>query len=241
MAKILLYSIKKDLSHQLQNILGNKFSIIFCGDDDRSLDLKDIQYILAGCDYNCLIDLCANKFIFLYKNRHIPFVIIRPLWIKKIFFEFPGFLLSAFLDISLSNSQKDILNTLKSSEYYPGSSKFPIPPYDPIFKIIELQKIIAEYPLQHHSLSSLSRLLGCSRSWLSFNFHKISGIRLQAFLVRIRCCFALYQILTTNKPIKIISLEAGYKPLYFSQLFRHIFTFSPLVTRKFFSSFFKKF
>jgi len=239
MAKILLYSIKKDLSQQLQNILSNKFAAIFCGADDECLDLSEIQYILVGCDYNCLIDSCAKKFIFLYKNRHIPFVIIRPLCIKEILFPFPGFLLSSFMEIPLSSSQKDILNTLKSSEYYPDSPKFPVPPYDPIFKIIELQKIIAENPLQHYSLSSLSRLLGCSRSWLSLNFHKISGIRLQAFLVRLRCCFALYQILTTNKPIKIISIEAGYKPLYFTQLFRHIFTISPLATRKFFSSSFK--
>jgi len=135
--------------------------------------------------------------------------------------------------------KKNILNRLKGSEYYPGSSKFPLPPYDPIFKIIELQKITAENPLQHYSLGSLTQLLGCSRSWLSFNFHYISGIKLQDFLVRLRCCFALYQILTTNKPIKIISIEAGYKPLYFSQLFRHIFSFSPIATRKFFSSYFK--
>ncbi len=180
------------------------------------------------------MDSCARKFIFLYQNRQIPFAIIRPLCIKESFGEFSGFFLSAFMEQSLSISQERILKLLKDSKCYPGSSKFPVPHYTPLFKIIEAQKKIVEKPLRLYSLTSLAEMLRCSRSWLSSKFQELSGIRLQSFLIKMKCCYALWQILSTDKQIKSIALETGYKPLYFSQLFRSIFKVSPSSARNFF-------
>lgn len=201
--------------------------------DDGSQDLSEVQYIFAGCDYNCALGSCAKKLIFLYQNRHIPFAIIRPLCLKERFGEFSGFFLSAFVEQPLSISQERILKFIKGSKCYAGSSRFLIPAYSPLFKIIKVQREIAENPLELLSLSSLAKMVGCSRSWLSSKFKMFSGIRLQSFLIKMRCCFALWQIISTEKQIKTIASEAGYKPLYFSQLFRKLFKVSPSSIRSF--------
>ncbi len=231
MQKILLYSVKQKLYCLLKNIFKNKVALIFYRENRRSQNLRDIQYIIAGCDYDCVLDRCARKFIFLYQNREIPFAIIRPGFIKESFLEFTCFFLSHFLEKPLSASQEEILMFLKSSTYYSGSSKFPLPPYRPLYKIIEVQREIAEKPLKLNNLSSLAEMLRCSRSWLSSRFSQLAGIRLQTFLIKMRCCYALWQILSTEKEIKSIALEAGYKPLYFSHLFRTVFKISPSSAR----------
>ncbi|MBC7363014.1 MAG: helix-turn-helix domain-containing protein, partial [Candidatus Aminicenantes bacterium] len=50
-----------------------------------------------------------------------------------------------------------------------------------------------------------------------------SGVSLQSYIAKMKCCSALWQIISTDKPIKSIALEAGYEPLYFSKLFHQIF------------------
>ncbi len=233
MQKILLYSVEQNLYRTLENILTNKVSINFYKDNSGSQNLTGIQYIFAGCDYDCALNRCSRKFIFLYQNREIPFAIIRPSFIKERFLEFTCFFISPFLEKLLSVSQERILNLLRNSKYYPGSSKFSVLPYSPLSKIIEVQREIAEKPLKLHSLSSLADMARCSRSWLSSRFYQLAGIRLQIFLIKMRCCYALWQILSTDKQIKSIALEAGYKPLYFSQLFRSVFKVSPSSVRNF--------
>jgi AraC-like DNA-binding protein len=75
-------------------------------------------------------------------------------------------------------------------------------------------------------------MTGYSPSWLSHDFKKLSGVSLQSYLAKIKCCSALWQIISTDKPIKSIALEAGYKPLYFSKLFNGIFGLPPSSLRK---------
>jgi AraC-like DNA-binding protein len=75
-------------------------------------------------------------------------------------------------------------------------------------------------------------MTGYSPSWLSHNFKRLSGVSLQSYLANMKCCSALWQILASGKPIKTISLEAGYKPLYFSKLFHQIFDTPPSSLRK---------
>lgn len=101
-------------------------------------------------------------------------------------------------------------------------------------KIVKAQREIAENPLKLFSLSSLAKMLDWSPSWLSSKFKMFSGITLQSFLIKMRCCFALWQIISTDKQIKALALKAGYKPLYFSQLFSKLFKVSPSSIRSFY-------
>ncbi|MGB9864271.1 MAG: helix-turn-helix domain-containing protein [Candidatus Saccharicenans sp.] len=71
-----------------------------------------------------------------------------------------------------------------------------------------------------------------SQAWLSLNFRRLAGISLRTFRARERCCRALWQLVSTDKPIKTIALEAGYEPLYFSHLFHRILGAPPSSLRK---------
>lgn len=226
MAKVIIYSTPKALFDGIANILASHFSIEYwqVGEDQ---DLGETEYILAGCDYACSLDSCVKKFVFLYKNKQIPFSLIRPLCLKESLESFFGFYLSTFLEQPLGGVPKKIVEALKASRGYPGSSRFPVPRYRPLFKIIEAQREIAEKPTQIRNLLSVAKILRCSRPWLSSKFHEMSGVRFQTFLIKMRCCYALWQILSSEKQIKNIALEEGYKPLYFTQLFCLLFGKSP--------------
>lgn len=232
MDKILLYSAKKHFYDLISDILASKGSVKSYEIGEEGLDLKEIQVILVGCDYSCVLDSCAMKFIFLYRTGQIPFAILRPLLMKETLVESSGFFLSVFKEQPVSISRELILKLLKGSKFYPGSAKFPVLPSNPLFKIIRAQREIVENPCRLYSLTSLAKILGCSPSWLSSNFHAFSGIKFQTFLIKMRCCSALWQIVSTDKKIKSIAREAGYRPLYFSQLFRRVFKGSPLSLRK---------
>jgi AraC-like DNA-binding protein len=107
-----------------------------------------------------------------------------------------------------------------------------ISPFSSLNKIIQVQRKIAESPAGSVNLSSLAEMTGYSPSCLSHNFKRLSGISLQSYLVKMKCCSTLWQILASGKPIKTIALEAGYKPLYFSKLFNRIFGLPPSSLRK---------
>lgn len=96
MDKILVYSTKKEIHDLITDILGKSVSVKPCEVDEALKDLRNFQFILADCDYNCSFDHCQRKFIFLFQNRHIPFAIIRPLCLKERFKEFLDFFLSTF-------------------------------------------------------------------------------------------------------------------------------------------------
>ncbi|MBC7361458.1 MAG: helix-turn-helix domain-containing protein [Candidatus Aminicenantes bacterium] len=55
---------------------------------------------------------------------------------------------------------------------------------------------------------------------------------MQSYLRKMKCCHGLWQVLATEKSIKTIALEAGYEPLYFSQLFHKMFGTPPSSLRK---------
>ncbi|MBC7362408.1 MAG: helix-turn-helix transcriptional regulator [Candidatus Aminicenantes bacterium] len=118
------------------------------------------------------------------------------------------------------------------SRYYIGLSKFPIPTFSPLDKIIQLRKKIAESPEKSLNLSSLAQFAGCSSSWLSSNFKRLSGVSLQSYLRKMKCCHGFWQIIAAEKSIKAIALEAGYEPLYFSQLFHKMFGTHPSSLRQ---------
>lgn len=100
-------------------------------------------------------------------------------------------------------------------------------PFDPLKKIIEVQKIILESRPALRTLAELAKQVGCSSAWLSHYFKKCTGLSLSYYWAKEKCCSALWQLISTDKPVKTIALEEGYHPLYFSQLFKKIFNMSP--------------
>ncbi|MBC7362412.1 MAG: helix-turn-helix transcriptional regulator [Candidatus Aminicenantes bacterium] len=232
MEKILLYSTKKEIYELIRNIFGKRVQVSHIQNDEIPISAGNFQFILTDCDYQCRLDRCLKKFAFLYQNRTIPSAMIRPILLKDNPKQFPGFYLMVFNDYNPYFFQKRIFTTIKSSRYYAGSSSFPIPPSNPLYKIIQVQKKIAESPEKSLSLSSLAHSSDCSPSWLSSNFKRLSGISLQSYLRKMKCCYALWQLAFTDRPIKTIALEAGYEPLYFSQLFHQTFGTPPSSLRK---------
>jgi len=232
MEKVLLFSTKKEIYDLIRNILEDRVQVSHLQNEEMPASAGSSQFILIECNYECRIDRCLKKFTFLSQRRTIPSAMIRPILLKDKATEFSGFHLMVFNDNNTSYFQKRILSTLKSSEYYAGSSGFSIPTFSPLYKIIQVQRKIAESPEKSLNLSSLAEMTGYSPSWLSHNFKKLSGVSLQSYLAKIKCCSALWQILASGKPIKTIALEAGYKPLYFSKLFHQILDTPPSSLRK---------
>mgnify|MGYP005831170425 CR=1 len=50
---------------------------------------------------------------------------------------------------------------------------------------------------------------------------------LRSFLIKNRPCLGLWRAMSTDRQIKTIALELGYKPLSFSKGFRQLFGVSP--------------
>lgn len=231
MEKILLCSSKKELNDLIGNICEERFQVSQLN-DEVLLSGGNFHFILIDCDYKCRLDRCLKKFAFIYQNRTIPSAMIRPILLKHNPNQFLGFYLMSFNDNKLSFFQEKILTILKSSRYYAGSSSFSIPTWSPLYKIIQVQRKIAESPEKSLNLSSLALMTKHSPSWLYSNFKRLSGVSLQSYLIKIKCCSGLWQILGTEKPIKTIALEAGYEPLYFSHLFHKVFGLPPSSIRR---------
>ena len=227
MEKVLLFSTKREIYDLIRNIFRERVKVSCLQNEEMPASAESSQFLLTDCDYECRIDRCLKKFTFLSRHRNIPSAMIRPILLKDKAKEFPGFYLIVFNDNNTSAFQKRVLSALKSSRYYAGSSVFSIPTFSPLYKIIQVQRKIAESSAKSVSLSSLAQMTGCSPGWLSLNFRDLTGISLRAFRAKITCCQALWQIISTEKPIKSIALEAGYEPLYFSKLFHRIFDLPP--------------
>lgn len=98
--------------------------------------------------------------------------------------------------------------------------------------IIMAQTRVVEDPKAISYLSDISKELKVSTSWLSMRFKEIFGISFCQLLAKIKCCQALWELISSDKLIKQIALNIGYMPLYFSQLFRSNFGSSPSFVRK---------
>ncbi len=231
--KILIYSMNKDLNNFVRDILGGLVSVKYYGIDVKIPDSSKIDFILAGCDYNCRLNFCAKKFSFLFEKRDVPFALIRPLYLEKKLKKkiSQGFILSLFEKHHFSPLQERILQELKNSSSYASSSRLMIP-FHPFFKVIKVQKDAAENPHLIFHLSNLAKKVNISPSCLSTKFKEISGISLNSFLVKLKCCHALWEMISTEKLIKTIALEKGYQPLYFSELIHSQFGISPSFIRK---------
>jgi len=196
--------------------------------------LKTIQLIIHFCRYNCELDSCLEIFRQALLYRDIPFGIIRPVLLvpgiaDKRLFIFS--LIKKDKPIDLTTEQINIIEEMKYSKYYACSSLSRLHPSQPVFKISRIQSEIACNPDRHFSLADLASLVNYSSTWLSKKFHDISGLSINQFILKIKLCCALWKIYATEKPIKTIALESGYKPSYFDQRFRHFWGINPTKIR----------
>ena len=197
---------------------------------------KDIQFFFVGCDYKCSLQQCLKKFEFLSEYKEIPFLIICPLLMrmKDRFSEF--FLFSLYEDCAMLPIQEKILEQMKIWVDHLLFSGRQVHMADPIYKVLEVQRRIVSSPQKREGLSSLATRVNLSPSWLSFKFREISGVPLKKFILRKKFCYSLWQIVSTQKPIKTIALDLGYKPLSFTKRFHALFGVTPSAVRKKISS-----
>lgn len=230
MEKILLLSSKGETEGLISEIFGQRAKLAIIRDFQEAGTDEPISLILIDCDYNCALDKCLKRFLFVYQKNSIPAAILKPAIIQYKF-ALPYFFINILTEGNPKNAREDPLSLLKRSPYYVGPIESLLLPFNPLKKIIKAQKIMMESPLESRGLKYLAELVGCSPTWLSINFKKLAGLPLNRYWARERCCRALWQLVSTDKPIKTIALETGYVPLYFSQLFHKLFKNPPSEAR----------
>jgi len=90
---------------------------------------------------------------------------------------------------------------------------------------------IIDTPFTISCLSDLSNKVKVSLSWLSTNFKNVSGMYLNNYFQRVKCCHALKELVCSQKLIKTIAYEMGYQPTSFARIFQGIFNVTPSFIR----------
>lgn len=231
MKKVLIYSIEEKL-YELVKLIFKKAGYVKLSKMDEAIEEAERPIlILTSCNYRCDLSFCSKKFYFLFQNKEIPFFILRPIYIKHDIGIVPGFFLCSFLEYRLSKAQERILGLIKESKYCASSDEY-LPPSHPLSKIIMAQRRVVEDPQRISYLSDICEELKVSTSWLSKKFKEIFGIAFCQLLAKVKCCQALWELISSDKLIKEIALSIGYRPLYFSQLFHFNFGVPPSFIRK---------
>jgi AraC-like DNA-binding protein len=97
--------------------------------------------------------------------------------------------------------------------------------------VLTLQTEIAENPNEIFDLKNSAETVGFSPCWLSHKFREISGITLERFILKNCLCHGLWNIISSDKLIKTIALDLGYKPASFSERFKEHFGATPSFIR----------
>ncbi|MBC7361462.1 MAG: helix-turn-helix transcriptional regulator [Candidatus Aminicenantes bacterium] len=226
MERALLISSRRETEELIKETFGRRISLSIIQDVEESELDDSFCLIMAECDYNCNLDKCLKKFLFIFNHRSVSAVLLKPV-VTRDRSSNPGFFLRILNNIESKAVQKDVLSWLKDSEYHFGSGNMSFSAFNPEQKIIQVEKSIVEEGKKLSRLEDLAKISGWSLAWLSANFHKFSGILFRTFRARERCCYALWELVSTNKPIKTIAIQAGYEPLYFSSLFKRFFRIPP--------------
>ncbi|MEW6457203.1 MAG: AraC family transcriptional regulator [Acidobacteriota bacterium] len=235
--KVLVISEDKRIFDFIRSSLGSSVLIENPGIDEINQKDKPYEFIFLGCDYRCSFIFCMRKFLFLKMNKKIPFLVIRPILLERGYESYGGFLSSFFETYTLSSFQEEIPRKIKNSEHYGCSPGWMIHPSNLLFKISKVQREIVENPWKRFNLFSFSENVSLSPSWLSLKFNEISGISFERFSIRIRFCYSLWELLSTEKQIKLIAYERGYKdPLSFTKRFHSLFGVAPSFVRKEFNT-----
>jgi len=194
--------------------------------------LNRLHFIFYCCTYNCALRSCAGMFQRAMQDIQVPFGIIRPAVISSKSKPAKGFFLSLLKEYNLSSEQLKIIQAIRQSRYYACSPLLGVHPTHILFKIMRVQKEIAENPRSRLSLQHLCSLVHLSPAWLSKKFKEVGGVSLQRFALKIRFCQALWEILSSEKPIKRVAFEFGYKPSSFGKRFHLVWGIPPEIIRK---------
>ncbi len=235
--KVLVISDDERTFNFIESSLGSEILTEKWKMDDNEPEENFFQFIFLACQYQCVFTDCLRKFLFLLKKSETPFAIIRPILLEKSRESGEGFLLSFFKQYELSTSQKDIIKKIKRSKYYGCSPNWGVHPSNTLFKIVNIQKTIVENPASRFNFVQFAELVNLNYSWCSMRFKELTGKTLERFLMQIKFCYSLWEIISTDKRIKLIARDAGYKdPLSFAKRFKFIFGMSPSLIRKGFNS-----
>ena len=191
-----------------------------------------IRFTILPCDFKCEVQKCVRNFIFISQNNDSLCLTARPLLLETPIYDNKLFHLSLFKECHFSDIQNYFLNKMKLLINNNSSSENPYHSTTSVSKVLQAQKYMLENPMKSHTLSSLAEKLNFSPSWLSSIFKRTSGISLSQFTKKIKLCNALWDLVSTEKQIKTIALDLGYKPLYFSNKFRTFFGIPPSDIRK---------
>ena len=228
-SNIIIQSDDENLFGFLKNILGNSISIKH-GLISEKHQVSNTLFIIYECDFICNYLKCAKKFILMGKYYTIPSIILRPYVIKKKY-QINGFFIDSLKTNKLSSSHISILQKLNCSKLfrlsYINSSIY----LNTVLKILSIQKEIIDNPFTISCLSDLSNRLNVSLSWLSTNFKNVSGMYLNNYFRKVKCCHALKELVCSQKLIKTIAYEMGYQPMSIARIFQAIFNVTPSFIR----------
>lgn len=228
---ILIYDLDKSLGGTISTIVRNSASLGYRDYDEDYPITREYDLVLTGCDYSCKLDRCARKFLFLSANENLPVLLIKPVKLKSELEAFDGFNLAVYKAIDKSPSAEMLQQKMKKSYSYSGS--FWLRAHSrTLYKIAWAQNLIEASLGKAVYLSEIARQVQASTSWLSTRFHEYSGISMNKYIMRFKCCRALWELISSDKLLKTIALDQGYQATYFSSLFHSHFKISPSAVRK---------
>lgn len=232
-AKIILLAECDRIFKMLSRVMGNNASILRMSiKDDLNeivIEMRNAHLVISHCEYDCDFGRCLTKFI-LSRISKTPFALLRrslPLRVPpEVYF------LTLFEAIEIPSVQANILSRIKNSDLYAFSPYWIIHPGNPIHRIMEIQKEIAqEFPIKKPRDFASSRHL--SLAWLSHNFKMVTKMGLSDYIRRNSFCSSLWQLVSTDLLIKTIALEHGYRPHSFSRRFKELFQHEPSSAREY--------
>ncbi len=101
-----------------------------------------------------------------------------------------------------------------------------------IQKILEVQRIVIENPSDYNNIRDIAFEVNLNPPYLSFKFKELTGISLNEFLRKIKLCNSLWEVISSEKPIKWIARKCGYTHETFTRIFSLVFGLSPNSVRK---------
>jgi AraC-like DNA-binding protein len=200
-------------------------SITFAEYEENLSSEEGIQLIVHICDYACRLSNCINSFAF-SSQYNVPFVIVRPVLFSGLVEFSKGYFLTIFENTNIPSLKEYVVESLKNPSHYGFRNHF-LHPLNPVSKIVRVEKEIIERPWENWNLSNISNFVHRCPSWISIKFREITGKSLKKFILINRYCFALYQIVFTERSIKEIAIDLDYEPLSFSKRFYSQFGIYP--------------
>ena len=223
--KVLVLLSERDKPDFVKRLIPVPSSLRVVGSGNRFPSLSGFSLVFHVCDYSCSKRNCLRSFVYLLR-RNAPFVVLRPAFFSNAAGFSKGFFLTVFGDNVLSRRHREIKEACERSPYF-GWGQGRLHPSDPLHKVLLIQKDVVENPWRNHDLAGISKLIHRSPSWTSSTFKELTGVSLCRFVIDNRLCYSLWKILSSDKSIKEIALDLGYRPLSFSSRFRSQFGIRP--------------